>query len=164
MTIINYYNNIHSLATGLSLAALLSLNNEKLPLLSPYEYSLKISNNNFNYKVNAYKNKNEILSANYKICRDNIKIDYLYINNDYYGKKFSSLIILNDEEYKLLKIAFFNYIETIAYKNGKRIIIIDIHKNMERYEYELKEVGFINTDRISYNHFWYEAEKILKND
>ena len=176
MTIINYYNNIKSLATGLSLAALLSPNTEQplplsltlslpLSLRCNNEYTLIISNKNTYYTVEAYKYTNVILNANYNINRDNIKIEYLYINNDYYANKFNEKLILTDYEYISLKEAIFNYIEMTAYKNGKTKLIIDIHNNMERYEYELKDIGFIKTDRRCLdNSFWYEAEKILKND
>ncbi len=82
-----------------------------------------------------------------------------------YTNKFNERIILTDYEYISLKEAIFNYIEMTAYKNGKTKLIIDIHNNMERYEYELKDIGFIKTDRRCLdNSFWYEAEKILKND
>jgi hypothetical protein len=74
MTIINYYNNIKSLAAGLSLAALLSPNTEQsLSLLLPLpfqcnnEYTLIISNKNTYYTVKAYKYTDVILNANYKI-------------------------------------------------------------------------------------------------
>jgi len=168
MTIINYYNNIKSLATGLSLAALLSPNTEQSFPCNDNDnnkYTLIISNKNTYYTIEAYKYKDTILNANYNINRDNIKIEYLYINNDYYANKYNKRIIITNDEYKSLHEAIFNYIEMTAYKNGKTKVIIDIHNNMERYEYELRDIGFIKTDRRCLdNSFWYEAEKILKND
>ena len=81
----------------------------------------------------------------------------------YYCNKFNKHHILSNDEYMILKYACINYIENEAVKNGIYKIVIDIHRNMERYNYELKDIGFVITDRRCIdNLFWYEAEKILK--
>jgi hypothetical protein len=85
------------------------------------------------------------------------------IDNDYYSNKFNKHNILSNDEYMTLKYACINYIENEAIKNGIDKIIIDIHRNMERYNYELKDIGFVITDRrCIHNLFWYEAEKMIK--
>ena len=44
-------------------------------------------------------------------------------------------------------------------------ITIDIHSNLNRYNYELKNEGFVITNKRCYsNPFWIEAEKnVYKN-
>jgi hypothetical protein len=144
------------------------------PLTYIYKLQLYISSYIYNYKlsinkrdkyncIKAYKYNNIILQADYSMNDNDIKIEYLNINNDYYSNKFNELKILTNDECFLLKNAIFNYIEHDAYKNSKNKIIIDIHSNLERYNNELKDLGFINTNRKCLdNSFWYEAEKILK--
>ena len=119
-----------------------------------------VSNNYLDIIYNYDKN---ILSLDYYICDDNIKIEYLCINNDFYSDKFNENVFLTKKEYMIVKNAVFNYIENIAIYNNKYKLIIDIHNNLDRYNAELKDLGFINTYRKCYNNFfWYEAEKILK--
>ena len=45
-------------------------------------------------------------------------------------------------------------------KNIKKIII-DVHNNLERYNYELKDLGFIINNNIvnKINPYWIQAEK-----
>ena len=157
------YNNITSLANSLSYYNFYDNSNDDN---SNYNIELKIYINEFNYySIKATYINNTIFSLNFDIKDDKIKIEYLNINNDYYSNKFNEKIFLTINEYKLLKEAIFNYIEKIAYKNNKRRIIIYIHNNLERYNYELLDIGFIITNRRCFdNPFWIEAEKILKND
>ena len=131
------------------------------------------SNCIFNYYIND-SNNNEIFKLDFNINKNDvnnpfIKIDYLGINNDYYDKKYKSSYPnlydennITDEETKLIKKSLIKYIENLALKENINKIIIDIHSNLERYNYELKEEGFIPTNNESYlNPFWIEAEKIL---
>lgn len=164
MTIINYYTNINKLASSLSLSTLLLFNLKSQSILASYiyNYTLKINNNDKYKTIKAYKNDNLILSLNYYFTNDNIKIEYLNINNDYYTNKFNKKKILTDDEFILLKNALFDYIENEAYNNNKTKIIIDIHNNLERYYYELEVLGFIKTERRCIdNYFWFEAEKMI---
>lgn len=161
MTIYYKYNNILSLANSLYSSSFYNEDEDNIELKIQNDISI----NYYVIKASYIKNNSFIFSLNYYIKDNNIKIDYLNINNDYYSNKFNENKILTNNEYKLLKEAIFNYIETIAYKNDNQKLIIDIHNNLERYNYELKEIGFINTNRRCFdNHFWIEAEKILKND
>jgi len=119
----------------------------------------------YNYISDIYNDNNIIFQLEYEITDNSIKINYLMIDNDYYCNKFNKHHILSNDEYMILKYACINYIENEAVKNGIDKIVIDIHRNMERYNYELKDIGFVITDRrCIHNLFWYEAEKILKND
>jgi len=92
---------------------------------------------------------------------DNIKIEYLSINNDYHSKNKNNL--LSDYEFLSLKRSIFNYIEDFAISKNKTKIIIDIHQNMKRFNYELKDEGFINSNnRCIDNYYWFEAVKKIK--
>lgn len=154
------YNNITSLANSLSSCNFYNNNDNN----NDIELKIYINETNY-YSIKATYINNTIFSLNFDIKDDKIRIEYLNINNDYYSNKFNEKIFLTIDEYKLLKEAIFNYIEKIAYKNNKRRIIIDIHNNLERYNYELKDIGFIITNRRCIdNTFWIETEKILKND
>ena len=54
------------------------------------------------------------------------------------------------------------YIENVAKSNNINKITIDIHSNLERYNCELKDEGFIVTNNRCYdNPFWFIAEKII---
>jgi hypothetical protein len=117
----------------------------------------------YNYISDIYNENNIIFHLEYKLTDNSIKINYLMIDNDYYSNKFNKHNILSYDEYMTLKYACINYIENEAIKNGIDKIIIDIHRNMERYNYELKDIGFVITDRrCIHNLFWYEAEKMIK--
>ena len=91
MTIINYYTNINKLASSLSLSTLLLFNLKSQSILASYiyNYTLKINNNDKYKTIKAYKNDNLILSLNYYFTIDNINIEYLNINYDYYTNKFN---------------------------------------------------------------------------
>ena len=92
---------------------------------------------------------------------DNIKIEYLSINNDYHSKNKNNL--LSDYEFLSLKRSIFNYIEDFAISKNKTKIIIDIHTNMKRFNYELKDEGFVNSNnRCIDNYYWFEAVKKIK--
>ena len=167
MTLIYKYDDITSLCKSLSSYEFSLLSSS----LSNIELKIE-SNNDINYysikavKYNSITNeKNIILCVNYYINTDNIKIDYLNINNDYYANKYDEIKIIDDNELKLIKNSICDYIKYIANINDIPKIIIDVHSNLERYNKELKDIGFINTNKKCIdNPFWYETELILKND
>ena len=104
----------------------------------------------------------------YSINKNNIlKIDYLSVNNDFYDTKQLSYdndlkIILAKEETTLLNKYLIKYIENISKSKNITKIIIDVHNNMERFNLELKDLGFILTDnRCEDNPYWFKAEKNL---
>lgn len=167
-----YYNNIRTFTNALILT---SFQTSNYNLISPYinHVAVKISNNNNNYIslkawkynncINTYTDKNNILQLECKLYDNYLKINYLYINNDYYSNYLNEPKILSNDEYISLKNAFICYIEKLALDNEKEKIIIDVHHNMKRYNHELKDMGFIITNRKCLdNSFWYEAEKTLK--
>ena len=88
------------------------------------------------------------------------------INNDFYDKKDKiNKKILLDDETNLIRISLLKFIENWAIKENIHKIIIDIHSNLERYNYELLNLGFIPnfSKKCKLNTFWIEAEKITIN-
>jgi hypothetical protein len=136
-------------------------------------HNLKCWNSNciFNYYTNDSDDK-EIFKLNFNINKNDINnpfiyIDYLGINNDYYDKKYNSVyptdnLILTNEETKLIKKSLINYLELVAIKENINKIIIDVHSNLDRFNYELKEEGFIVTNKQCFlNPYWIRLEKII---
>jgi len=136
-------------------------------------HNLKCWNSNciFNYYINNSDDK-EIFKLNFNINKNDINnpfiyIDYLGINNDYYDKKYYSVyptdnIILTNDETKLIKRSLINYLEIVAIKENINKLIIDVHSNLDRYNYELKEEGFIVTyNQCMLNPYWIRLEKII---
>ena len=54
-----------------------------------------------------------------------------------------------------------DYLINFGKKNNYKNIIIDVHENMKRYDYELKEEGFKIENKCSNNPFYYEAIKTI---
>ena len=114
-----------------------------------------------------YSNDNKIFTLDLKINKDIIKIKHLSINNDYYEKTLNDyqkyLNKLNDEETQLIKTFIFDYIMSYSKENNINKIVIDIHSNLERYNHELKDEGFIpNYENKCYsNPYWIKAEKFI---
>lgn len=168
-----YYNNIKTFTNALTLASFNSLSTN---VISPYinNIAVKINNNNdknyyslkawkYSNSLNNFNDINNIFQLEYKLYDNYLKINYLSINNDYYSNYLNEHIILTNDEYITLKYAFVNYICNIALDKNKEKIIIDVHYNMKRFNHELKDIGFVITDRKCLdNSFWYEAEKIIK--
>lgn len=108
----------------------------------------------FNYYIDNYNEDNIIFLLDFSINKEDknnqfIKIDYLYVNND----------LLNYDETKTTIKSLINYIENWGIKKNINKIII------ERYNNELKELGFNPTDKKSLlNPSWIEAEKIINNN
>jgi len=127
----------------------------------------------FDYHMENFNDNNMIFSLDFSINKEEInetfiKINYLYVNNDYYDIKYNEYFnlekrtkLLIESETKLIIKSLFSFIENIAKKENINKIIIDIHSNLERYEYELKELGFIINDKNTENSFWIQAEKII---
>ena len=128
------------------------------------------SNCIFNYYIEKSDYNNIIFSVDFSINKDDInnsfiKIDFMDINNDFYCKKDKIRnILLLDEETNVIRISLLKFIENWAIKEKINKIIIDIHSNLERYNYELLNLGFIPNfnKKCKLNPYWIEAEKILK--
>lgn len=92
-----------------------------------------------------------------------IRLNYLYVNNDFYEKKNNKTIkLLNDDETKMVLKALIKFIENWAIKEKINKIIIDVHSNLERYNSEFKDLGFILTNKLSLiNPHWVEAVKYI---
>jgi hypothetical protein len=126
-----------------------------------------------NYQLENFNENNMIFSLDFFINKEDInntfiKIDYLYVNNDFYTIKYNEFlkktnIILKDTETKLIIKSLIYYIENIAKKENINKIIIDVHNDLERYNYELIGLGFnLNNDIIcKLNPYWIQAEKII---
>jgi len=92
-----------------------------------------------------------------------IRLNYLYVNNDFYEKKNNKTIkLLNDDETKMVLKALIKFIENWAIKEKINKIIIDVHSNLERYNSEFKDLGFILANKVSLlNPHWVEAVKYI---
>ena len=108
--------------------------------------------NIFNF---IYEEYNSIYNLEFITKKENIKINNLSINNDFYYKKYlddnnqNKIKLINDKDYKIIKKSILNdFIINFGKKNNYKNIIIDVHENMKRYDYELKEEGF----KIDYNY------------
>jgi hypothetical protein len=119
---------------------------------------------NVNIYTTIYDTYNYIFNLDLIENNDNIKIKDLSINNDYYSNKnYIYNKLLSDNEFLSLKKSIFNYIEDFAISKNKSKIIIDIHTNMKRFNYELKDEGFIITNIFcNDNYYWCEAVKEIK--
>ena len=126
----------------------------------------------FDYHLEHENDDNMIFNLDFTINKEDkdntfIKIDYLEINNDYYNKKYfdySNLkILLKNDEVKLIRISLINFIENWAIKKNIKKIIMEIHSNLERYNEEFKDLGFIIIENKKlFNPYWIEIEKELK--
>ena len=120
-----------------------------------------------NFYFDKYEhNKNSIYNLEFKTDNNNIKIERLRINNDYYFNNYyynncyewKNKIITNDE-YKMVKTSIFDYLINLGKENNYKKIIINVHPNLERFNYELKDEGFIIENKLSDNYFFKEAIK-----
>jgi len=170
--------------------SLLHLTNKKTsPIKITYNYAdkyllRKTINNNYinihswkskclyNMYFDDYSNDNKIFTLDLKIIKDIIKIKHLSINNDYYDKTLDNyrhnnikkyLNKLTDEETQQIKTFIFDYIMSYSKENNIKKIVIDIHSNLERYNHELKDEGFVPNYEIKCysNPYWIKAEKII---
>jgi hypothetical protein len=122
----------------------------------------------FNIYLDDYSYYRKVFALDFNITKDMLKIKHLSINNDYYDKNSitnydENKLKLTDEETKEVKIFVFDLIKNIAIKKNVNKIVIDVHSNLNRYNYELKNEGFItNHDVKCYtNPYWIRAEKAL---
>lgn len=125
----------------------------------------------FDYCINNLNDENIIYSLNFNINKKDInnsfiKIDYLYVNNDYYDIKYNEYFKRNnklkEDETNLIIKSLMIYIENFAKKENINKIIMDVHINLERYNYELKDLGFIlNYNINNINPYWIQCEKII---
>ena len=107
------------------------------------------------------QNKNSIYNLQFKTDNNNnIKIERLRINNYYYYNnnydtgyyEWNNKIITKDE-YKMVKTSIFDYLINLSKENK------DVHPNLERFYYELKDEGFIIENKCLDNPFYKEAIK-----
>jgi hypothetical protein len=174
MSAIYFYNNLNNLLYSLNTYNFKNNKtndyySKKIILKSEFSSDNKIYSFNswfgtfiYGFYVNIIDNYNYIFSLDLIENDDNIKIEHLSINNDYYYSKNNNKF-LTDNEVLILKKSIFNYIEDFAISKNKTKIIIDIHQNMKRFTYELKDEGFINSNnRCIDNYYWYEAVKEIK--
>ncbi len=152
-----------------------------LPKCNYYDYKYIISytiydNNKYNFLCwkskclyniyyDDYSYYRKVFALDFNIAKDMLKIKHLSINNDknsitnYEENKLK----LTDEETKEVNIFVFDLIKNIAIEKNANKIGIDVHSNLKRYNYELKNEGFItNHDIKCYtNPHWIRAEKSL---
>ena len=127
-----------------------------------------------NYHIEDDYDNNRIFKLDFSINNDDtnknnsfIKIDYIDINNDFYNRKYyyysKTKKLLNNDEVKMIRMSLIKFIENWALKKNINKIIMDIHSNLERYNEEFKDLGFIITEnKCLLNHYWVVIEKQLK--
>lgn len=123
-----------------------------------------------NYYFDEYSYNKKIFTLDFRITKDILKIKHLSINSDYNDKNSityntdNDRVKLTEEEKIEVKNVVFDIIKETANKNNINKVVIDIHNNLERYNEELKDEGFIvNYDNKYYsNPNWIQAEKIIK--
>ena len=126
------------------------------------------------YYYDDYSYYRKVFALDFNITKDMLLIKHLSINNDYYDKNSitnyynkydydENKLKLTDEETKEVKKFVFDLIKKIAIEKNVNKIVIDIHSNLERYNYELKNEGFITNHNIKCytNPYWIRAEKSL---
>ena len=120
----------------------------------------------FDYWYNDFHDysRNFIGALEYTINDEDIKIDYLYINDSSNNINFRLYNNPLDEyESEDLFKSLINFIKIIGKKEKKYKIIKDVHKNLRIYEKYYYYNGFKVTDRKSIdNPFWIETEIILR--
>jgi hypothetical protein len=116
---------------------------------------------------NDNQNKNSIYNLQFKTDNNNIKIQRLRINNDYYNNNYDTDCyewnnkIITKDEYKMVKTSIIDYLINLSKENNYKKIIINVHPNLERFNYELKDEGFIIENKLSDNYFFKEAIKLI---
>ena len=111
----------------------------------------------FNYWYNVFESKQFVGALDYKINDDHIKIEYLNINDGEGSLSYD--FILNQNDSNLLKKDFIEYTKTLAIKEKKKKIIIDVHGNLRIFDKYYKNEGFVATTRRCHdNRYWIEAE------
>lgn len=102
---------------------------------------------------------NLIGCLDYKINKDNIKIEYLSVSDNFDN----NIAYLKENEAIDLKNAMIQYLENIAKTKNINKLIIDVNEKLKYYNYYYKDSGFILTKRRCCNNpFWLECEKIIK--
>ena len=118
----------------------------------------------YNIYFDEYSDNKKIFALDFNISKDILKIKHLSINNDYYDKiDNKNKNKLNDEELMQVKFFVFDLIKNKAIEKNINKVIIDIHSNLERYNYDLKNEGFRpNFDiKSNDNPLWIQAEKTI---
>ncbi len=120
------------------------------------------------YFDNYEHNINSIYNLEFKIKNNNIKIERLRINNDYYFNNYYynncyewTTKIINNDEYKMVKTSIFDYLINLGKENNYKKIIINVHPNLERFNYELKDEEFIIENKCLDNPFYKKAIKYI---
>ena len=120
------------------------------------------SNYIFGYRLDDMDYDNLIGGIDYRVNKDNIKIEYLSINDKEYATLMNHNKYLSDDETTDVRQSFIKYTENIAKENNISKIVKDVHGNLRLYNKEFLPEGFINTNRrCSDNPFWVESEKTI---
>jgi hypothetical protein len=113
----------------------------------------------FDYWYNDFHhcNKNFIGSLDYTIYDTYIKIDHLYINDGEDKNLYNNILYKYQVEYLLR--CLINFVKTIAKKENKNKIILEVHRNLRLYHKYYYYEGFEVTNRKCINNpFWIETE------
>jgi hypothetical protein len=113
------------------------------------------------FSIFCYNNTNFIGAIDYSINDDNIRIEYLFINDNDDKNKFYDNILDENESIKLTK-SLINYIKILAKEKNKNKIVVEVHNNLRLYKkYYMNEGFIINNDKSTSDPCWIETEFIL---
>ena len=107
---------------------------------------------------------NFVMAIDYKINKDEVKIEYFNINHrkdDVENcKNIKNDVLTENEIYELLNSTII-FIENIAKENNKNKIIIDVHNDLEIYNKYYKDFFQLTNRKTSDIPFWLEVERII---
>jgi hypothetical protein len=111
----------------------------------------------FDIWYDDYTSENFIAGIDYQIHKDQVKIDFMDINDENCVMK--NPHTLSTQESKSMNHAMIEYIKYVAKEHHISKILVDVHQNLRIFELYYKPEGFIITSRpCSDNPYWVEAE------
>jgi len=125
------------------------------------QHSIRIwkSNTLFNYWYNDLHTSQFVAALDYSIRENDIKIEYLSVNDD--ECCYTQKPISQTESEEMIR-ALVDYIRETAKKEYKTKVIIDVHSNLRIYNKSYKNEGFQLTGRkCEDNPYWEEVELIV---
>lgn len=122
------------------------------------KHSIRIwkSNTLFNYWYNEHHSSQFVAALDYNIRENDIKIEYLSVNDD--ECCYTQKPISQNESEEMIR-ALVDYMRKTATELGKPKVIIDVHSNLRIYNKSYKNEGFQLTGRkCEDNPYWEEVE------
>lgn len=115
----------------------------------------------FDYWYDPYASRNFIATIDYRLEDTYIKIVYIGIN-DQERSRHTYISYLDESDSEDLILNMVNFLKTIAIKENKTKIILDVHENLRLFLKYYYDIGFKTTERKCVdNPFWIETELVL---